>query len=97
MAGYISLIKFTPQGVSTIKNGPERIANAKSMAGSMGVRVVGVWWTLGEYDGLLITDAPDDQTATAFILTLAGQGNITTQTMRAFSEAEIQQVVSKIP
>jgi uncharacterized protein with GYD domain len=97
MAGYIGLFKYTQQGITNIKGSPERIKQAKAAAEKMGIRVVGVWVTMGQYDLVTVADAPDDQTMGAFILALASQGNVTTQTMRAFSEDEFAQVVGRLP
>ena len=97
MPGYIGLYKFTQQGLANIKSSPERIKQAKALAEKMGMRVVGVWATMGEYDLVTIGDVPDDQTAAVFALALAGQGNVTVRTMRALSEEEFAQVVSKLP
>ena len=97
MPGYVTLYKFTQQGVSTIKDSPQRIKQVKALAEKMGIKVVGVWVTMGEYDLIAIADVPDDQTAAAFALIVAKQGNVTTQTMRAFSEDEYAQLVGKVP
>lgn len=97
MAGYIILMKFTQQGITTIKESPKRIEAAKALAEKLGIRVVGVWVTLGEYDLVAIGDAPDDHTAGLFAIALGSQGNVSTQTMRAFSEEEFKAIVSKLP
>ena len=97
MPGYISLMKFTKQGIANIKESPKRIEEGKAAAEKLGIRVVGVWVTMGEYDLVAVCDAPDDQAVAVFQLALAGLGNVTTQTMRALSEEEFAQVVSKLP
>jgi uncharacterized protein with GYD domain len=97
MPGHITLVKLTQQGVSKVKDMPAFIKEGKALAEKMGIRVVGVWMTLGQYDMVLIGDAPDDKTKAAFLLALASQGNITTETMRAFSEDEIEEVLRKLP
>lgn len=97
MPGYIGLYKFTQQGLADIKGASERINQAKAVAEKMGIRVVGVWVTMGEYDMVAVGDAPDDQTIAAFALGLATLGNVTTQTLRALSEEEFAQVVSRLP
>ena len=97
MAGYIGLLKFTQQGIANRKELPDRVKRSKALAEQMGIRPVGVWMTMGSYDMLIIGDAPDDQTVAAFALALAGAGNVTTETVRAFSEEEISQIVSRLP
>lgn len=97
MPGYIILSKLTQQAVANIKQTPERIGQNKALAESMGVKHVGTWVTLGEYDMVTVVDAPDDQTLAAFVLALAVGGNATTQTMRAFSERETAEIVVRLP
>ena len=97
MAGYIILRKFTQQGLATIKELPERVKHAKQLSEDMGIRTIGVWITMGEYDSISIVDAPDEQTLAAYLLGRAKTGNSTTTTMRAFSEEEFAQIVAKLP
>jgi uncharacterized protein with GYD domain len=59
----------------------------------MGVKVTDEYWTLGAFDGLVIFEAPDEEKATAAMLYLGSQGNVTTTTARAFDPSEIEKVV----
>ena len=68
----------------------------KAAAKKMGVKVTNIVWTLGAYDGLLIFEAPDDETATALMLNLGTTGNVQTTTARAFTAAEMDAVLAKI-
>ena len=65
MATFITTIKFTQQGIQGIRESPKRAAAFKSAAKKMGVKVTGIYWTLGSFDGVLIFDAANDETATA--------------------------------
>jgi uncharacterized protein with GYD domain len=93
MATFISTIKFTNQGVQNIHESPKRAANFKSAAKKLGVKVTDIYWTLGSFDGVLILEAPDDETATAAMLHLLSQGNVQTTTARAFDSSEIEKVI----
>ena len=97
MAGYLVLLKYTQEGLAGLKTFPERFQQSKDSLKAMGIRPVGIWWTLGEYDMVSILDAPDDQTVARWLLALGQRGIVTTQTMRAFSEEEFAQIVSKLP
>lgn len=97
MTTYIGLINFTDQGVKTVKDSPKRAAAAKEMAGRFGVTMKDIWWTLGAHDIVCVLEAPDDQAVTAFSLAIAGQGNVRTQTLRAFTAAEVEKVLAKLP
>ncbi len=96
MPGYVVLGKFTEQGVSTIKDSPQRTKQIRAMADKIGIQVVGVWMTMGQYDLVAVLDAPDDHTMAAFVLESAKLRGTRTQTMRALSEEEVAQVVGKL-
>lgn len=96
MATFISTIKFTEQGIKAADETTKRAASFKATAKKMGVKVNNIYWTLGSYDGLLIFEAPDDETATALMLRLGAQGNVQTTTSRAFNAAEMDQVLAKM-
>jgi uncharacterized protein with GYD domain len=96
MATFISTIKFTAQGIKAIGETTRRANALKATAKKLGVKVTGVYWTLGASDGLLITEAPDDETATALLLQLGSLGNVQTTTSRAFSAAEMDKVLAKM-
>ena len=89
-------IKFTQQGIKAISDTTKRAASMKTVAKKMGVKVTNVLWTLGAYDGLLIFEAPDDETATALMLRLGSLGNSETTTVRAFSAAEMDGILAKM-
>ena len=97
MSAYVTLFNFTEQGVRTAKDTVKLIrAFAKSVE-SAGGQFIGVWWLLGAYDGVVIFEAPDDETATRLLLSIGMQGNARTTTMRAFSEDEMQRIVQGLP
>ena len=97
MPGYITLFKWTKKGLSEVKASPERIKANRALVEKMGGRLIGVWVTMGEYDLIAVSEAPDDQTAARVALLVAGSGYATTQTMRAFSEDEFAEIVGKLP
>ena len=92
MATFITTIKFTEKGIQGIQESPKRAAAFKAAAKKMGVKVMDIYWTLGYFDGLLVFDAPDDETATAAMLQLSSQGNVHTTTARAFGSTEMEKV-----
>jgi uncharacterized protein with GYD domain len=96
MATYISTIKFTQKGIEEIRDSTRRSAAFKSVAKKMGVKVSAIYWTLGEFDGLVIFDAADDAAATAVMLELSSRGNVHTSTSRAFDAAEMEKIVGKL-
>lgn len=96
MATFLSTIKFTQQGLNDIENTGKHVTTFKATAKKMGVKVTGVYWTLGYFDGVLIFDAPDDETAAAAMMHLSKLGNVHTTTSRAFQANEIEKVVGML-
>ena len=97
MATYIALIDWTDQGVKGFKDSVDRYEAADSQMRSMGVEFKQIYWTLGDHDIVAVIEAPDDQALAASLLTVAGQGNIRTTTLRAFTRDEMRDVISKAP
>lgn len=96
MAKYIILGKYTTQGKAKIKDGPSRTANARRAFEAAGCRMTEFNLTLGHYDFVTQVEAPDDETFTRALLAIASGGNITTETLRAFTEAEYQRMAASL-
>lgn len=88
MTRFISLITFTEQGVKNIKNSTRRAHAFDRAAEKAGVTIEGQYWTLGACDGVLIISADNEKKALHCLTELAAQGNVRTQTLRAFLDTE---------
>jgi uncharacterized protein with GYD domain len=97
MATFIALLNFTGDGVKAAKESPARAQGNRDLAASMGVTVKKCFWTLGSYDVVMILDAADDETVTAFVLAMGAKGKVTSQTMRAFNAEEFAAIAAKMP
>lgn len=97
MATFIVLGNFTEQGIRTIKESPKRTEAFKALAAKSGVKVKEIFWTLGHYDIVAITEAPDIATATSLGLAVASMGNVRTETLTAFSAEEFGKILAKMP
>lgn len=95
MPTYVTLFRWTEQGVKDIKGVPARFEAAKNLVEAMGGKVLGLYVTMGDTDIVAVTEAPSDEIASAIALSIASKGNARTTTMRAFTEAEFAQIVSK--
>ena len=96
MANYVLLSSFTDQGIRTIKDTTKRAEAFKEMAKAQGATVKELFWTQGAYDVVAIVDVPDEITAMALTAQICKGGNIRTQTLRAFTQAEISKVLAKV-
>jgi len=96
MPTFVTLANFTEQGARKIKESPDRFEAFKALAEGLGVKIKSVHWTEGAYDIVLITEGTEEAVMAAALKT-ASLGNIRTQTLRAFSAAEMRQFISKMP
>jgi uncharacterized protein with GYD domain len=96
MATFVALIKFTEQGVKKCKDTCKRAADFKASAKKLGIEVKEQYWCMGAVDGVIIFEAPDDETATAAMLSLSSLDNVTTQTLRSFTAAEMGKILGKV-
>lgn len=94
MATFISLLTFTDQGIRNVKDSPERLRAFEGMAEKLGVKMKGAYYTVGEYDMIVITEGADDA-ATAALLKVAALGNVRSRTLRAFSVEEMKKIIAK--
>lgn len=97
MPTYISLIKLSHQGVTTIKESPSRLEGAREVMRSFGGELKHFYFTMGQYDMVVINEAPDDVAVAKGLLSIGASGNVRTETMRVFSEDEYREIVGSVP
>jgi uncharacterized protein with GYD domain len=97
MPTYITLYKFTDQGIKGIKDIPQRMEDAIKNYEAMGGKVIGVYTVMGEYDIIAIGEVPSDEIAMTFSLALGSHGNIRTTTLKAFTKEQFAAIVKNLP
>jgi len=97
MPTYISLLKLTEQGIKNIKDAPLRVEQAiKAMEGGGG-NFIGFYAVMGEYDYVVIAEAPSDEAMMTYLLALGSLGNVKTTTMKAFNKEQFSDLIKKLP
>lgn len=96
MATYITLLNFTDQGIRSVKDSPDRYEAFKAMAETLGVTVKSVYYTVGQYDLVLIVEGSEEAATTA-LLKAGSLGNVRSQTLRAFSVEEMRKIIAMMP
>ncbi len=96
MSTYVVLGSFSDQGIKAVKDTAKRAKAFRDLAKSMGGNIKDIYWTLGKFDVVTILEAPNDETATAIMMKAGSLGNMKSQTLRAFTENEINSVLSKV-
>lgn len=97
MPTYVVLLNWTDQGVRTAKETVDRYEAGRQNLEQMGVTIRESYWTVGPYDIVSIGEAPDDETMTAAVLAIAGEGNVRSTTLRAFNPDETRAIIAKLP
>jgi len=96
MVTYVLLTNFTDQGIRNVKESPKRADAFRQMAKTFGVTVKDLFWTQGRYDVVTILEAPDESSVMSLSLSLGALGNVRTESLRAYSAAEMAAVVGKM-
>ena len=96
MAHYVVLANFTDQGIRGIKDTGKRAKGFHEAAKQMGVKIQNIYWTMGRYDVVVIMEASNDETVAALMMKIGSFGNMKSQTLRAFTETEIDPLTSRI-
>ena len=97
MPSYLSLLNWTEQGIADIKSGPERLEASKQAIEAADGRMIFFYLTMGEYDAVALVELPNDEAAATLLLAIGGQGNVRSQTLRAFTEDEYREIVAGLP
>ena len=97
MTTYIWLGKWTDQGIRNVKETTKRAKSFREMSEKAGVKVREILWTMGRCDFVWVIDAPDDETVSRLTLGLGMLGNVTTETLKAFSAQEMDQILKGLP
>jgi uncharacterized protein with GYD domain len=96
MPTYVSLVKWTDQGIRGVKDTIDRTEQNRQAIEAAGGRLTGVWWTQGAYDLVAVTEWPDEDSAMAFLLRLGMAGNARTETLRAFAAEDMRRILATL-
>jgi uncharacterized protein with GYD domain len=93
---YISLMKWTSPGLGGLPAWRDRLDDGDRAIEERGGKLIGVYVTLGRYDVVEVFEAPDDETAAAILVAVTRDGNVTTETLRAFTRDEAEAIVKRL-
>ena len=97
MPTYISLLSYTQKGIENMKESPARLQEARQAAAAAGGEIKQFFLTLGQYDAIVVSEAPSDEAYATHIMAIAAAGAIRSQTLRAFTEDEYRKIVAALP
>lgn len=96
MPTYIALLNWTQQGITKAKDSPKRLDAGRKAFKKTGVEIKDVYLTMGRHDLVCVIEAPDDESYAKAILGLGSQGNVSTETLKAFTEEQYRKIVGSL-
>ena len=93
MPVYVQLLKWTESGRKNVETLPDRVATVQKRVEDMGVKIIGHYMTMGQYDQVIVCEAPDDETVAKITVMIAGRGNVVSETCRAFTMDEMRKLL----
>lgn len=97
MPGYVMLGRWTEQGIQTVKQSPKRLNAGKQLIKEAGGEMRSFYLTMGQYDFVAVVEAPDDASLAKVLLAIGSHGNVQTETLKAFNEAEYKELIASAP
>jgi uncharacterized protein with GYD domain len=93
MPTYVVLYRFTDQGRQKIKATVARAERIRQENEARGFRVIGSWWTQGQYDLVTAIEAPSEEAMLQGLFNIAEVGNVTSETLRAYTQTEMRRAL----
>ena len=96
LSHYILLVNWTEQGISKIRSS-DRYSSFETSVEKAGGKLIGGYYTFGEYDVVIIIEAPNDEAVMSLMLKVGSAGNVRTKTLKAFSAEEGMKIIKDLP
>lgn len=93
---YISLVRWTQQGVANVRDSQNRFDAGRKAFREIGVEIKQLHMTMGRYDLIMLLEAPNDDVVATALLSLAAQGNVQTETLKAWNEDDYRKITGGI-
>ncbi len=97
MPTYITLVNYTQKGIKNIKESPARLDKVKEAMKAAGGELKAFYLTMGRYDMIVISEAPNDEAYAATMLAIGAAGAVRSETLKAFTEEEYRNIIASIP
>lgn len=96
MIRYLTMIQFTDQGARNVDKSVQRASDFGKSVSDAGGKLVLQVWTVGQFDGCVVFEVPDEAVGSALLVKLARNGNVRTQTMRCYDNQEFEIVLKAV-
>jgi uncharacterized protein with GYD domain len=96
MPTYLIQSQWTDQGIRSVRDSAKRLDLGRKKLNEMGGEIKAVYLTMGAFDMLAVVEVPNDATLAAYVLWLGSQGNLRTQTVKAYTEDEYRKIIGEL-
>ena len=96
MIRYLTMLQFTDQGAQNVDKSVQRASDFGKSVSDAGGKLVLQVWTVGQYDGCVVFEVPDETVGSSLLIKLAKNGNVRTQTMRCYDNQEFEMVLKAV-
>ena len=96
MVNFIVFGNWTDQGIKNVRDAPKRIESTHDLIKQAGGKME-LYYTLGEYDFVMIINLPNDEAIVKILLWIGSLGNIRTKTLKSWTESEGTKIISELP
>jgi uncharacterized protein with GYD domain len=93
---YLGRFKYSGEAIKgMVENPQDRGKVAAQTAESLGCKLHGFWWALGERDGAFLLEAPDNVTVVALSMAVGASGQISTENTALLDMDEAQEAMRR--
>jgi uncharacterized protein with GYD domain len=96
MAVYVTLYRYTDEGIKGVKGAAEVAESWQAEAQKRGVTVQALYWLQGQYDAVTIVESDDPDAVNGLLLSIGAQGALRTETLGAMSLPDIQRLTRSL-
>jgi uncharacterized protein with GYD domain len=95
MATYVTLVKFTSEGLKSVGDLGKMYEEGTKIAAQMGIKSISAYALLGPYDMMFIYEAPDEKAAASMPLSFSSTGSGQTETWTAIPIEEFVKLTGR--
>ena len=96
MPTYVTLLTLTDRAIKDIRSAPKRIDEAVKRLEKLGGKLLGFYATLGDFDYVIVSHAPNDKIALTFLLGLGQTADLRTKTLKAYSRDQYESIIKEL-
>lgn len=94
---FVILGNLTEKGIKTIKDAGKRHKQAADIIGSVGAKLLGLYYTFGKYDWVAVVEGPSIEAAMKALFIFGKGGTNRTETLVGVTSEEAVKIIGELP